>query len=1454
MSQPFDTPVPVDSASPRKRGIVRLMMWAAGAVPVLAGIALWIVTRSWFLILVTAPGLERQLGASVRIGNATYYGNGKLVFEDVIVSCPGVDGPAGQAARIGRAEIVIDPATLLSGVVVREVKLDDLLLRISENKRSPGQFNFSSFRPRWDRKQMTLPPTVRINSAVIEFGTHENGEYERHGTRRVAGEMYPTGDGAWYDFRLQELDDNNISLGQAGFSIEGAWNAESMEHTARIEGLVLDDRMYEMCPQMARLWWERMDPNGRVRLAEIKWSKGEPAWAELTVERMSLTIPLGAREFSASYQFGKVQSIASLPRMHVTAGKIRLVGDQLTLENLEGEFGTTGDVHEVVQMPYRVNFSIHDMPQFDWKAPQAWMEQVLKTAPFEMSIWMDNFRLDQDPGETPRAVELPRPVADTLAKFNLTGWSLTTQVEISRAKPTIAPDGTPIAAGIKTTGQAFIEDAIGAFQGFPYPLDNVRAHVEFDTERVTIHYLTADGSDNAKFRMAGWIAAPGTDLSISLSLTGRNIPLDDRFREGLSPAQQGVFDVMLHGPSYEEIRAEGLLPDEAAIDEARRQRALVAAELARMRAQPDGTVTADELMPVERRLDALNTLVEAGPFELGGTVDLDLMIERPPGLEGSIGITGTVTVHKAGIVYGRFPYPIYVLGGVLNVEKDRVVIADGPDGDGMPIATPGGGYGRVTGEVRLEQTPDGPLVKPAILIDLHQDALSELLYAAMPLTEQDRKATDIAALRPVPRRSLIARLLAGSGIEGWLNHTGFITADESGRPTFDFAVELYDATATPNAELFETMTELGLPSPKGLELESVHALVQITPDLVRLVDFTGTRGDARITANADVDLKANPIETNLQVEFDDLDIERYLIELTPGSARRTTTELWDRYKPRGKYDAKLRYHSRGDVAKQAELVIWPKQLRLMIDGEPVWLEANQGRIVLNRGQVTFRGFKLDLRSGNRDEGTITLDGSYGLSTDGNSLRLEGKWEDGQLASPVITEALDLIGAVDHAARYKQYDPSGAFDAEFSFRSPRADRPAEYQFTVRPRTLGFRLNDTPVFADMAPGSQVSFRPGLITLKELSGEHAGGVFRIDGEIDVSDLIDADVEIDYYGRVDSPQLLALLPATVRNLITTLEVRGEQRVRLSDARLRVKQISEADNTWETNFEGLLETKGAALNLGGVELAEIDGHFDIRAGNTPDGGTSLEVEITATRALAMGRELTDVETHLSMIPGTRRISVPEFRARMYGGVIAGYAEIGLDADSRYEAAFDLGGVAMEGIISPNPDSTGRQATASGEMYASLRLNGLRNQPRTRRGRGAIRIVYGRMADMPIALRVLQLLELMPPVSGTLDFADVAFYINGDRLVFEKLFMECPTLQVLGDGEIRIPGFELDLRLRTRGTVPVIRDIVAAVSDALFEVEVTGPITNPKARLIALPGMTQNRSTRVAAPAAEADK
>ncbi len=225
-----------------------------------------------------------------------------------------------------------------------------------------------------------------------------------------------------------------------------------------------------------------------------------------------------------------------------------------------------------------------------------------------------------------------------------------------------------------------------------------------------------------------------------------------------------------------------------------------------------------------------------------------------------------------------------------------------------------------------------------------------------------------------------------------------------------------------------------------------------------------------------------------------------------------------------------------------------------------------------------------------------------------------------------------------------------------------------------------------------------------------------------------------------------------------------------------------------------------------------------------------------------MGRELTDVRAELSIADDGKTITVPHLRAHSYGGVITGSAWVGLDENSHYDVSIDLGGIGLTGIVAPDDPEVERARkrgrAPGGEVYGSFRMSGQRGVEDSRRGRGALRVVYGRMADMPVALRVLQLFELMPPLSGTLDFADVAFYLDGENLMFETLFLECPTLQMemIGPGRMTLPEGELDLRMQTRGTLPLVRDIVAAVSNTLFQVQITGTIKEPEAKLVPLPG------------------
>ncbi|MHC4217902.1 MAG: AsmA family protein, partial [Planctomycetota bacterium] len=1080
----------------RRRLGLRVALYVAALVPVLAGVSLWVVTRSWFIILMVAPELEQKLGGEVGIANASYRGDGVLVFENVTLSTGALEGQAAQVLHITRARISVDEGSFFGGGLrINDVELDGVLMRLSEDRRDPGEFNFSTLAPDWSDEGPSgplLPPSVTIHDAMIELGQHDAQQYRLVGRRRVTGEMYPShNDEGWYDVKLEELDNNGVRLGDAGLFIDGRWNVVSMEHRARIEGLTLDDRTFGMCPQIARLWWQRIMPEGPVGSAYIEWKKGEPFTAELSVDRMALNLPIDATEFSASYQQGRVETAASLPRMYVHSGTIRLHGNQLTLDNLVGVFGSSDQRQELVEMPYHVNFSIHDMPPFDWEEPQAWMDDVVATAPFEMSVRMNDFQLTQNaavPEEAP-AVELPRPVADTLAKFQLTGWSLNTQVDITREAPAVDDDGKRTAAPIKTSGTAHISDATGAFQGFPYPLDDVSAAVKFDHERIDLVYLKARGSDDAKLHMSGWIAPPGRDAAISLKLIAQNVPLDDRFRAALRGGQLDTYDIMLHEESYEKLLAAGLLPDDADVKGAAAARKTLVAELNGMGpAADDDPIAARQRMHLQREIERLTTIEDAKAFKLGGLIDLDLTIERPRGLDNKREITGSINVHRAGVVYGRFPYPIYVLGGTLAVEKNRVRVVRSEDGKGIPIATPGGGRGTVTGEVGLVKTDNGTRVKPALTVDLHGDYLSELLYAAMPLmkaVEPDEPGDpDQQGEQPQRKRSLVARILAGAGISGWLNHTGVITANDQGQPTFDFAVELYDARAEPNEELFDTMQELGLPSPKGITLDNVRALVQITPDTVRLVDFSGERGDARITADAQVDLASKPIDAELNVEFDDLALERYMIDLAPGAGAARAAELWDLYQPQGMYDAKITYHARGGEADSASLQVWPEELGVTVDGEPVWLICDRGEIVLHQNQVAFEDLLLRVSSATRDDGEIALDGSYGLASEERDMRVDGRWTGGQLASPLITETMRLIGAEEHADRYRGYAPSGTFDAEFFYDSPGGKRPKRYEFIIEPHNVGVTVNETPIFAELEPGAELMFTPGRIIFRNLA----------------------------------------------------------------------------------------------------------------------------------------------------------------------------------------------------------------------------------------------------------------------------------------------------------------------------------------------------------------------------------
>ena len=87
-------------------------------------------------------------------------------------------GTAAQLLRIGRATVDIDVDTIFSDAIqIKQVELDSVLLRISEDKRKPGDFNFAYLEPRWETTRTSDrlggPGRSPINTPVPRVGHAE---------------------------------------------------------------------------------------------------------------------------------------------------------------------------------------------------------------------------------------------------------------------------------------------------------------------------------------------------------------------------------------------------------------------------------------------------------------------------------------------------------------------------------------------------------------------------------------------------------------------------------------------------------------------------------------------------------------------------------------------------------------------------------------------------------------------------------------------------------------------------------------------------------------------------------------------------------------------------------------------------------------------------------------------------------------------------------------------------------------------------------------------------------------------------------------------------------------------------------------------------------------------------------------------------------------------------------
>lgn len=1344
-------PKPRPARFRRLRILTRVALALFAVLVLLATVAFWAATRSWFIIWQITPVLEDRIGGEVRIGRAEYRGDGRIIFSDIAIEARGIAGPAAEVARIHRATVSVALNRLLPfSLSITDFEIDESTLRVSENEQD-GRLNLLALdpKPRVRKTEKQPPPRILLRRGAIEFGRHSGEQFDLVDTRLFSGDMRPApGESHFFNFNLIEVDGRGVPRGD-GLRLVGDLDVAANQWRAYLGELELNERIHRVTPQIVQNLWTNMDLQGKVKNVEAVWSSAQSFAFRLDVENVNLTLPVEPTIDWARYRAGKIESTSSRPRLHFDAGTIIVTAQSLRLLKLTGELESAGDeapIGPLVNVPYEISFVMEPLPPLDWQNPDRWVNQIVKEAPFDLEFQVKELNFKASASGEASAVDLPLVVARTLEKFGVAECILSTRVVVSRH----ATEEGGASATPKTTasGHAFLSRASGRYRKFPYPLDNVDAYLQFNQEKVIVHYLNGTGSGNSKFRISGEITPPDNDAAVSLHLVGTDVPVDDRLRAALDGGELEAFDMFFGRETFDEMNAARMIPDEAALASAR----ALQDELAAQRAGAETRGDHDAARELQARINRLQASLDAGPFVLGGLIDVDLRIERPQGRRQSTIATGVIDVQNIGLLYEKFPYPVRFTSGRLNWLHDRVVAAPAPgtSAPGPVFVTPAGGRGILTGEVEIIRRKEArDKVRPSLEISVIDDEYNPAIAASIDngLARNDRS--------------------------------------QPAEPNADGAAQAADALSPG-----DFVRHLGLNGP---------------------FDWHGT---------------VRPSDQD-RVEY------LFVISLKDG---------------------------RADLAPELARVIgatgkdWPRDFKMaQLSGD---VRVRREGVALEKIAATVPGLGPDA--------AFTLDGHYTwrrtaeMREAGSKYSFNGTLAQSLLEAPLVLDLMKLFATPRVIETYQSSEPVGLFDAAFALASSAdqggeeqmaAVRAPDWRFTFKPRTIGLTWRDRPIaasFEDWQNGG-FEFTPNLLTVREIYGRHDRGEFRLNGTVNLQAPIDLNMQIMHLGQLRSDPVEAFLPKGVLQALDAIKFQ-DVNTRLDNCVLQMTQLDGAadleSNQWRTQFNGPIRLSLASFDAG-VKFIDVSGTVQVDVERAPDQPLRLNMLADLDEARVLGQFLKQPQATLAMSDDGGTLIMPDFRAYAGDGVVSAIATAGVGSHTEYQVAVNMAAVPLQGFSfatgspPPEPRRNGEPAVF-GDLHASVSLSGQRGVPESRRGRAIMRVLNGQLANVPLAMQLLQLMQFTASL-GTLDSADADMHIFGDRLFFAPINFEATRgnmllLQMSGEGEMNIETMELsNMRFRSRGSVPLLRDIVGELANRLYVIEVSGPLHDPKARLVPLP-------------------
>ena len=1423
-------------------------MWLFLIIPLglIAGVL--IIGQTPVMKMIVEPILEDQLGVQVSTSSVQLMPTGEIVIKGATCSTDSIDHRAGSLIEFERAVISVNWWGVVTGSgQVRSIEIVDPIVRVSQDV-DTGVLNLAAMK----FKQGSgggATPAMDIRNGILQIGEHDTHSYSVLKELSIRGRLTEQTNTGVSGFEFEALPieasiTNSIANTPGSFGLTGQISKDGIDGV--LDGVRLEDWPADIVPSRSRGMYERLALAGELAPTRFHVSPDGLVDVVLTLDGVALNLPID----DTGSLTEPVSGSGDLLRMRKTRGVIRF-----------GTEGLYGDIRGLI-----------DKLEYDVELVY---EGLDAKSPFIATLVTD-FRLDD---QFKPAQFLPEKVMSKLQRFERPIADVHAEVVVSRSN-------NPNDNGIKVSGKAELSNGSAIYKKFRYPFHDLKGEIEFDPDKLVVRNITGIGPTGATLVANGLFAPLGEQSVVNLNLQVEGVAIDDHLMRALDEDQRDLVGALFSEDDYANLLEEKLVlsrDDADILGELRRQTwdRLDQWEDGVDGTMQDRTVLAQELASIDREL--LSPI-----FTIGGVANVNVELVRHPERPSDDRWTTDVRVKlpSAGLVPEHFPLPINAHDVEIKINEERVALSGGRY-EGLS-----GGWAKV--DVALDMTiPDA---KPIVEISAREFPIDRRLIAAIPgyYDTQSMNSDDIS----------LRRILDRLRLRGVMECDAIIGPRSDGHLGYDVESTILSGAARPVLLAGTSSSQsLGTVGADPLTLDQLYGTIYVTEELI-VVDLDG------MLSSPEQPLAPTPIQVLTQLTLptkrrglggvrrtdgllptdfgppipgpelfatahaDGIDfampLEHAVAVVSPRIARDLLAKKAT-YNPDGVLgiDAQLE----GIVGGSIDTTLTLNRIEhLGFDlGETryrVGSSWGQAEFVLSdRPTIEFDGFRVPIQADGEQAGELSIDGSMAMARAGRyieiseSTSLTMSYENGTFDSSLSKAVIERFSSAGGNAWFDEHNIGGQFDLSVVL-SPKLGVhkidgeynaislvPTMIDGSLQPKSLTLQMGDELAEFDEVSGA-LRFEGFEGTVDAIRARDDNVTLGLDGHWSIypGKGLGLDLTVDAVGDLLTGPVRAILPNAIDNVIDRLEIRSAGPVDVQGLSITASGLGKSDAEYNITGRAHL-VDGSALI--GLPITGIIGDLGFAVQGTQD-TLGYEVSLDASRLRAGLMRVHDAQ--VSIIGDAQNegvVLVPEIRAGMHGGQIAGSAQIrpGPDGDPHYWMELHASGVraapVFDDLLLPpegleGPPRPGQMTVLSawslgddlsrGAMIGDLTLTGPTNDPSKRSGRGLAQVSGGTVLLLPGFLNLIEASNLSIPAGSPLDLAEAAFYVDGQTMAFEQLSASSKRIEILGYGTMDWSTRAVDLRFRSRSVnpIPVLSEFIEQLRDELITTRVTGTMGDPK--------------------------